>query len=399
MILTILIFIIILGILVFVHEFGHFVVAKRSGMKIDEFGFGFPPRLVGIQKTNGKWRWVWGHRSPLPNPPPQGEGIMRGVTAVSSPLRGEAGGGDDNTVYSINWIPLGGFVKILGEDNEHKEDPRSFINRPAKNRFFTLIAGVTMNLLLAWALISIGHIVGLPVAVDDIGGLPRYAIFKDKKIGITEVVPDLPAFQAGVKAGDIVVSVDNQTFDSVEALRSYIRVHAGQTFNFQITRSDSKLNLQINSLAQPPEGQGPTGIALAYFGKLSTPWYLAFWEGAKTTSITIQNIFIGIYQLITGELSWKVLGGPVKIAQLTGEASRMGFIYIMQFTAFLSLNLAILNFLPFPALDGGRILLLIIEKVRRRRNNPKVEQILNTAGFIFLILLMILVTIKDIKTK
>lgn len=370
MFLTILVFIIILGILVFVHEFGHFYAARKSGMLVQEFGFGFPPRLLGLQKIEGSWKVLWGHQKPLdPN----------------------------QTVYSINWIPLGGFVKILGENNEHGEDPRSFINRPAKNRFFTIVAGVTMNLILAWILISLGHMVGLPVAIDDTGQLPKYSIFKDKKIGIIEVVPDLPAFQAGIKAGDIILSIDNQKFDSVEAMRSYIKTNAGQTYNFQIMRSNNKFELKVNSLAQPPEGQGPTGIALAFLGRLSTPWYLAFWEGAKTTSITIQNIFIGIYQLISGELSWKVLGGPVKIAQLTGEASRMGFIYIMQFTAFLSLNLAILNFLPFPALDGGRILLLIIEKVRRKRNNPKVEQVINTAGFIFLILLMILVTIKDIK--
>src|ERR1700722_667059 len=129
MFITILIFIVILGILVFVHEFGHFLVAKKSGMKVDEFGFGFPPRLAGIQKIGSKFKFVWGYKAPQ-NP--------------------------DKTVYSINWIPLGGFVKILGEDNAGENDPRSFINQSFWKRLAVLVAGVIMNVLLAWVLISAG---------------------------------------------------------------------------------------------------------------------------------------------------------------------------------------------------------------------------------------------------
>jgi regulator of sigma E protease len=142
MISTILLFLLVLGLLVFVHEAGHFIVAKKSGMKVEEFGFGFPPRIVGIQKTGGRLRFVWGHKP---------------AADV------------EKTVYSINWIPLGGFVKILGENNDESADPRSFVNQSFFRRLLTLLAGVLMNVVLAWALIAIGFMIGLP---NDIPHLP-----------------------------------------------------------------------------------------------------------------------------------------------------------------------------------------------------------------------------------
>ncbi len=370
MLTTILIFLIILGLLVFVHELGHFIAAKRSGMKVEEFGFGFPPRLAGIQKTGGKWKFVWFHKAPLDN---------------------------DQTVYSINWIPLGGFVKITGENNEHEEDPRSFINRPFKSRFVTLIAGVTMNVVLALVLTSIGLAIGLPAAVDSSDQLPPYARLKDNHVAIIEVVPNYPADKAGIKPGDQVVKVDTKAFGNIDELRDYIKNNSGKLMEFQIKRGREILTLNVNSIKNPEAGQGPTGIALANVGKYSVPWYWAPIEGVKTVGIQIFNIVTGLYVLLTSKLGLSSLGGPIKIAQLTGEASQLGFVYLLQFTAFLSLNLAILNILPFPALDGGRILFLIIEKIRGKKNNQKIEQAVNTAGFLFLLLLMLAVTVKDIK--
>ena len=160
MILTILTFIIILGVLVLVHEFGHFIVAKKSGMAVEEFGFGFPPRLVGLQKADGRWRWVWGHKNPL----------------------------DVNqTVYSINWIPFGGFVKIRGENNESADDPQSFINRPFWGRLLTLVAGVVMNVLLAFVIFTVGYNIGLPVAVDSANDLHDHACFYQPHLEILDV--------------------------------------------------------------------------------------------------------------------------------------------------------------------------------------------------------------------
>lgn len=381
MIITVLIFIIILGILVFVHEFGHFVMARRNGMKVDEFGFGFPPRLIGFQKTANGYKTVLGHW--------KDKVIEDGNQTGQAP--------NDSTIYSINSIPFGGFVKIRGENNEHEEDPRSFINRPFGARFKVLIAGVAMNIILAWVLISLGFIFGIPAATDNPSEISKFAELKDRKIAIMEVVPNLPAAKAGMQSGDIVLFIDNKSFSEVEQIRSYIKSNVGNVFNFKVKRANQEMDIKVASLINPPTGEGPTGIALANVGKLSVPWYIAPWEGAKATISQVYNIITGIYKLITAKLGWGSLGGPIKIAQLTGEVRHMGFDYLMQFTAFLSLNLAVLNILPFPALDGGRVLFLIIEKIRGKKNNQKIEQIANTAGFMFLILLMILVTIKDVK--
>ncbi|MCX6797287.1 MAG: RIP metalloprotease RseP [Candidatus Doudnabacteria bacterium] len=297
----------------------------------------------------------------------------------------------------MNWIPFGGFVKIRGENNEHEEDPRSFINRPFSGRLKVLVAGVAMNFILAWVLISIGFIFGIPAAVDSSSEISKYAKLKNPQIAIMEVVPDLPASKAGIQPGDIMLFVDNKNFSEIEQMRNYIKSNAGNVFDFKIKRADREMNIKVSSTANPPAGEGPTGIALANIGKLTVPWYIAPWEGAKATVSQIYSIVTGIYKLITAKLGWGSLGGPIKIAQLTGEVRHMGFDYLIQFTAFLSLNLAVLNILPFPALDGGRVLFLIIEKIRRKRNNQKVEQFVNTLGFVFLILLMILVTFKDVR--
>ncbi len=377
MIFTILIFIVILGVLVFVHEFGHFIVARKSGMKVEEFGFGFPPRIFGIQKINGKRRTIWGH-------PKQSL-----ISSETSP--------DQDTLYSINLIPLGGFVKILGENNEHEEDPRSFINRSFGARFATLVAGVSMNVILAWVLISVGFIIGLPAVFGSGINVPAGATLKNPQIIIMEVVKDLPADKAGVKAQDILLSINGIKFNNLQSMQDYIKSHKGNQFAFEIKRGKEIVNVKVNSLANPAPDQGPTGIALENVGELQFPWYLAFFEGAKATVNQLGSIFSGLYGLITAKIGLSNLSGPVKIAQLTGEVAGMGFIYILQFAAFLSLNLAVLNIMPFPALDGGRVVFLLIEKIRGRRNNQKIEQFVNTAGFVLLLLLMLAVTIKDVK--
>lgn len=385
MFITIIIFIIILGLLVLVHEFGHFIVAKKSGMRVLEFGFGFPPRLFGLKKSDGKWKIVWGHRS----------SSQENNLAPTLSSKGE--GAQNETIYSINLIPLGGFVKIWGENNEHGEDPRSFINRPFWARFFTLVAGVVMNVILAWVLFSVGFIVGLPTALENPESLPKNAKFTQPQVAITEVLEGKPAEKAGIKPGDIILKIDNQIFTSSDNLRQYIRENAGKEFNFEIKRLKSIEIIKVPSIPNPKPEEGPTGIALANIGKLSFPFFQAFWEGGRTTFISLNNIALGIYQLFTSKVSLDSLGGPVKIAQLTGQVADMGIVYLIQFTAFLSLNLAILNILPFPALDGGRVLFLLIEKIRGKKNNQKVEQWANLTGFALLIFLMILVTIKDVK--
>ena len=370
MLFTAVIFILVLGVLVLAHESGHFFAAKKSGMQVEEFGFGFPPRLLGLQKIAGKWKVVWGHKEVADK---------------------------ENTVYSVNWIPFGGFVRILGENNEGKENPKSFINRPFFGRLLTLVAGVGMNVVLAWVLLSAALIIGLPAGIDNPKDFSQYAQLENIQIGVDGLVKDYPAEKAGVMPGDIILSVDGQNFANASELRDYIRSHAGQLFDLKIKRLNQEEDIRVQSLANPPADQGPTGMSLTSFGKLTVPWYVAPYVGAKATAIQTANIFDGLQRLLRGKISLNSVGGPVKIAQLTGEVGRMGIIYLMQFTATLSLNLAILNILPFPALDGGRVVLLLVEKMRGRRNNQQVEQWINTVGFVFLILVMILVTIKDVK--
>lgn len=368
---TIIIFILILGLLVFVHEFGHFIVAKKSGMGVEEFGFGFPPRIAGIQKVDGKWTWVW--RS------------NRNQELISS-----------ETIYSINLIPLGGFVRILGENNEQEDNPKSFINKGFWARFLTLVAGVVMNVILAWALFSAGFMVGLPAAVESPSDIPAHASFSRPQLAILDVTAGLPADLAGLKRNDIILAVDGNHFSAVPEIQNYVKAHAGSQVIFEVKRGREDLSFKVTPNVNPPAGEGPTGIGLALIGRLRYPFYFAIWEGGKLTISGLVGIVTGLYSLITGHVALSNLGGPVKIAKLTGEVAGLGFIYLLQFTAFLSLNLAVLNILPFPALDGGRVLFLLIEKVRRKRNNQRIEQMVNTAGFVFLLLLMVAVTVHDI---
>lgn len=372
MFITILIFLLILGLLVFVHEFGHFYAATKSGMKVEEFGFGFPPRMFGIQIIDGTWNVVWGHKPPLDN---------------------------TKTVYSINWIPLGGFVRILGENNENEDDPRSFVNASFTGRLVTLIAGVTMNVILAWFLISVGYMSGLPAALSMSDKLPAHSTLKDVRVTIVETVAGGPADTAGVKAGDSLMSIDSIPTTKFEEVHDYIQENAGKDFTFVIKRGSEQKELVVHSRSNPGPNEGSTGIVLDSVGRLSFPWYWAPIEGLRTTIMQIKNITVGLYDLVTAKIGLGAVGGPVKIAKLTGEVADLGFVYLLQFAAFLSLNLAILNILPFPALDGGRVLFLIIEKIRGKKNNQKFEQIVNTAGFVCLLLLMAAVTAKDIFGK
>ena len=367
MLLTILIFVIVLGLLVFVHEAGHFLVAKRSGMEVHEFGFGFPPRLFGFQKVDGKWR------------------------AVGRRAETESAG----TIYSINWIPLGGFVKILGENNDSADNPKSFVNRPFWPRFFTLAAGVLMNVALAWVLLSIGYGVGLPVASDG-EGLPKGAALTDPRVAIVDLMPGSPAAKAGLQAGDTILKLNGREFGNVGEVRQFIYEHKGQKIVFEVKRLDRPVKAEVQSDANPPANSGPTGIGLATVGELRLPWYQALGQGFVTTFGQLKAIVVGLVGLFSSGEGLQNVGGPVKIAQLTGQVARIGFIPLLQFVAFLSLNLALLNSLPIPALDGGRMLFLVIEKIRGKRNNPQWEQTANAIGFVLLLLLMVVVTARDV---
>ena len=349
---TIVIFILILGLLIFVHEFGHFIVAKRKGLLVREFGFGFPPRLFGIKK-------------------------------------GE-------TTYSINLIPLGGFVKILGEEGEEKGNPRSFASQSVKIRAIIVVAGVLMNFLLACVLLSIGFKIGLPQVVDSLNGKVR-----QEKIQIAMISEGSPAQAIGLSVGDEIAEINGQKFTKVEEIQKVISEKAGEEITLKIKRGAEILEKKVIPRKAPPEGEGALGVGLVKTGIVSYPWYQAIWKGTATTFSITGVILITFYEiiknLIIGEKIVAELAGPVGIAVMTGQVAKMGFVYILQFTAVLSINLAIINILPFPALDGGRLLFLCIEKVRGRPVSRKIENLIHTIGFILLILLMLFVTFRDIS--
>lgn len=356
--LAIVVFIIILGLLVFVHELGHFVMAKRAGMKVDEFGFGFPPRIFGIKK------------------------------------------GD--TVYSVNWIPLGGFVKIVGEDGSDTQDPASFGYKSFWQRFFVLVAGVTMNVILAWVILSIVMMLGAPTEVIEGEQLPKNAkVVGPTSVVVREIAPDSPASLAGLKIGDSIFKINGQEVDSIPKLQELTTSNAGFPTTYVFKRGSSEIEKTLTPRENPPNGEGRLGIALSMVAKIAYPWYEAPIRGGTAAInliiLTVTTFAALIGQFVQGQPVGAVLSGPVGIAVLTRDVTVLGFIYLMQFTAILSINLAIINAVPFPALDGGRILFLIIEKLRGRKMNARAETWANTVGFVLLLTLMVAVTVKDVS--
>jgi len=356
---TIITFILIFSLIVFVHELGHFVSAKRAGIKVEEFGFGFPPRIFGIKK-------------------------------------GE-------TTYSLNLFPIGGFVKIHGEDGEKKDDPdkeRAFYSKSIWTRAKILTAGVAMNFLLAAFLLSLGYWLGLPAVIDN----NTDGNAENERIQITNVVSGSPAYESGIKIGDTINSFifQGEIIESpgIEKIQEFIDNHRGEEIIMVIGRGDEVMEKSIIPRIDHPEGEGPLGIGLTKTAIVSYPWYQSLYKGFVSTIELTYIIIIAlatlIWQLIlTGKLAMEV-AGPVGIFDLTNQATHLGFIYILQLTAILNIHLAIINILPFPALDGGRLLFLLIEKIKGSPVSSKIEAIVHTSGFAFLILLMIAITWHDI---
>ena len=354
--LTAIIFIIVLGILVLAHEFGHFYVAKKAGMRVDEFGFGFPPRIFGIK-------------------------------------RGE-------TVYSINWIPFGGFVKIYGESGEGEGDPRSFISKPAGQKAKVIVAGVLMNFLLAAVLLGFGNFLGLRIGL--VGDESFTA--RDIKIQIIQVARNSPAEDAGLKTLDEIIvlrrNADSIRPEKIEEVQEFVNKYAGQEIILTVARNGGDIDLNLVPRKNPPAGEGALGVNLAKTGVVSYPWYESIWRGFRDAGVMAANIAMALGTFFKNIfISSKLIGdvsGPIGIAVLTGQAAGLGFNYLLQFVALLSINLAVLNIIPFPALDGGRLLFIGIEKLKGSPVSSRVEGFVNAAGFAFLIALMIWITIKDV---
>lgn len=382
MLLTIVIFVLVLSVLVFGHELGHFFTARRFGVKAEEFGFGFPPRGIGVYKNkHGKWRFVFGNCS-----------VESLETAEDSNLHPAP----KSTVYSLNWLPLGGFVKIKGENGEGENDKDSFAYQKIWKRIIILSAGVIMNVFLAWILFSVGYMIGMPQSTDTLG---KGAIVSEPKVMIATVMPDSPAMVAGLKEGDAVLRINNEVVGSEKSLQDAVAKNDGVVTNLSVRRADQEISVFVTP-ASKDGGRATIGVAIFSAGLVRYPFFPALIEGVKTTGWMIQQIFVAFFNLFKDIFAGHKVGdqfaGPVGIATITGQAARLGFSYLLQFTALLSLNLAVINILPLPALDGGRILFLLIEKIKGKPVKREVEAVIHNIGFLFLIALILFITYRDI---
>lgn len=359
---TILLFIIVLVVLIVGHEAGHFIVAKRSGMRVDEFGIGFPPKIWGVR----------------------------------------FGGGE--TEYTINWLPLGGFVKIFGEDKEDGTvNPRAFSNRPPLSQAAVLFAGPFANVVLAFLLSSAAFMVGTPTVIAE-GAQSR--VVGEPKVLIGEVLPDSPAAQAGIRVGDevraLTIGFDAHLIASPGEVSERI-ANAEGPITLTLAQGGAVRQVTIEAIPglvdDDPERR-VIGIATALVGTVVYPPHRALWKGLTDTINDFFFILVSLAALIGQAFTLSAdvsnLAGPVGIASLTGEAAAFGMGSLLSFAALLSVNLAIINLLPFPALDGGRLLFLGLETLFRRRIPARITQAVNAGGFFVLILLMLAVTVGDI---
>jgi regulator of sigma E protease len=338
---VILAFIALLALLILAHELGHFLAAKASGVKVEEFGLGFPPRLVAFQ---------WGE-----------------------------------TRYSLNLLPLGGFVRLAGE--EDPLEPRSLASKSIGTRLFILAAGSTMNILLPIALFS-GSLM-LPHQVER------------GEVSVIEVAPGSPAQRAGIQPGDIILQLNDRAVENFSDLHYFIQLHLGKEVTLRINRAGSGEKLiRVTPRWNPPPGEGAIGIKVTLLNPSTVTRSYPFWEAIPQGARNSVETFILFRNEI---LSWFIRGtapqvvGPVGIVQVAGEVAKAGTSPLLDFAAFLSINLAIINLLPLPALDGGRIVFVLLEWVRRgKRVPPHQERLIHLIGFALLIMLIVMVSYNDI---
>ena len=368
MVLTIIIaFISLTGLLV-LHEFGHFILAKKFGVKVEEFGIGYPPRIFG--KKIGE------------------------------------------TVYSVNLLPFGAFVKLPGEIGK-TDDPSSFSRQSVLKRALIVFGGVLSFWLMAIILFSIVFNLGAPTAIgDDVN-----SNLVDPKVQIAAISANSPAKIAGLKPGDTIKQLTinlegepsapygagNQqlTINKVKEIQDLTQQYKGQEIILTIQRGKEVFDVSLVPRVSPPAGEGPIGVALVRTAIKSFPWYQAPWQGivatVNMTGAVIQGYGQAIKNLIGGKPTGVEMVGPVGVFHLFTQVSQLGVSYFLQFVGMIAIYIALFNILPIPAVDGGKLLFLGIEAVRRKPISEKVEQSVTTVFFALLLMMMVWVTIKDVS--
>ncbi|MFH1086679.1 MAG: M50 family metallopeptidase [Chloroflexota bacterium] len=332
-------FVLVFSLLIFVHELGHFFLAKLHGVRVDEFGFGYPPRLVKL----GTWR---------------------------------------GTEVTLNALPIGGFVR-MSEDDPTVDGSLASKNR--RTRALVYAAGAAMNLLLAVVLYIITFLLGAWTAVDGPGA------------GVYFVSPQSPAYEAGLRPGDTILAVNGATIADAESLVSVVRANLGQPIVVTARRDTRPLPpMTMTPRVSPPPNEGAIGVSPGRpIARHAYPIWEAVPRGVAATWNTMLSLFYGIRAMVRKEIPVQI-SGPIGIYQATTEVAKTGLDRLIEFTAFLSINLFMVNLLPLPALDGGRLIFVALEWARRgRRVPPEKEGLVHTVGMIVLIALMAVVTVFD----
>lgn len=345
---SVFVFFIVLSILIIVHELGHFVVARKTGVMVEEFGFGLPPRLFG--KKIGE------------------------------------------TIYSLNALPFGGFVRLHGEtDEESITNPgRAFLNKSKKTRAAIVIAGVIMNVLLAIVSFAILY---------SFTGIPR----NTKDVKVVEIAAGSPAQTAGLVVGDIVRKVDGKAISSSDEFIASVEQKKGKYVVLDVETNSATRKVTLIPRENPPAGQGPLGVTITsteiYYPPVWQRPFYGIYFGLKDAIFWGQTVVVGLWKIVTGLFVGQVpkdVTGPVGIFAVTSQAAKVGILAVVNLVGILSINLAILNIVPFPALDGGRLLFIAIEKAIGRKVVPKVEAVIHTVGMVILLLLLLAITIHDV---
>jgi len=343
MIVNIIIGLVVLSVIVIVHELGHFISAKATGVRVVEFGLGYPPRLPRLSFKRGETR------------------------------------------YSLNAIPFGGFTKMAGE--EDPSEPRSLASKSIGVRLLVLSAGSLMNILLPLILLSVAFMIPHDVVMGE--------------VVVEEVAPGSPAAMAGIEPGDAIVSINGEPVHSIGSLNRYLHLNLGKQIDMVISRGDSLTReVQVIPRWKPPEGEGATGILVSMPNPTVVRQSYPFWKAVPLGVTEFAETFVlyknGIISMIIGSVPADLVG-PVGIVQFTGELAKRGVGPVLEFAAIISLVIAIVNMFPLPALDGGRIVFVLLEWVRRgKRVSPRTEGLVHAIGFFLLIGVMVVVTYQDI---
>jgi len=341
------ILIVILGILILIvgHEFGHFISAKLLKMKVEEFGVGLPPKIFGKKK------------------------------------------GD--TLYSINALPLGGFVRIYGESEPQAEDNEAFLNKPFWQKTIVVLSGIVMNFVLAWIFFSLVLMIGMP-----------------NHLMVSQVIQNSPAYEAGIKSGDVIqkITIGNVTLtDPIdpEAFVNLVKNSPEKNVSLEITRKNEKLSIELKKKEVYSSESGYLGIAVAQIGTTQENFFAALWHGMQESVDLVILMFQTLIALLIGifhhQNALSGLSGPLGIVAFASQSSFLGVSYLFQILGLVSINLAVINILPIPAFDGGRFLFFLIEKIKGKKISFKIQNAMIGVSFVLLLILMVFVTLQDIK--